>query len=69
MIVADALSQQSDHSTGLKEDNKHVTALPKELWIHLLDTALQDTIATAQGDAYTQEVLADLDNSSLAPNK
>jgi hypothetical protein len=63
MVVADALSQCTDHSQGLEVDNDDVTALPEDLWIKLLDTELRDAVAKAQlGDKYAQEVLLSLNN-------
>ena len=70
MIVANALSRRADHSSGVKEDNENVTALPEDLWIRLLDTELRDAVAIAQkGDTYAQEVLESLNDQSQSPIK
>lgn len=70
MIIADMLSQQSDHSLGTKEDNDYITALLEDLWICLLDMELQDTVAIAQkDDAYAREVLASLNDQLQSPVK
>src|ERR1700688_305029 len=68
MIVADALSRRADYGHGQYEDNMDVTALLEDLWIKLLDTELQDAVATAQlGDTYAQEVLESLNDPSKSP--
>ena len=47
-----------------------MTALPEELWIRLLDTELRDAVVLAQSkDAFAQEVLARLTDSTQSPNE
>ena len=70
MVIADALSRRSDHSIGVKEDNEQVTALPEDLWIHLLDMELQDAVAKSLSrDDYALDVLSKLNDPSQSPVK
>ena len=70
MVIADALSRRSDYFNGIEKDNENVTALPEELWIRLLDTELRDAVVLAQSkDAFAQEVLARLTDSTQSPNE
>src|SRR6266511_342917 len=69
MIVADALSRHADWSKGIDQDNVDVVALPNALWIKLVDTELQDTVANAQkNDKLAQEALCGLTDPSVSPS-
>jgi len=70
MIVADALSQGADWSKGIDQDNVDVVTLPDALWIKLMDTELQDTVADAQkNDELAQEALHGLTDPSVSPSR
>jgi len=71
MIVSDALSQRTDHSSGNKRDNEDITLLPDHLFanaidskpilhilINLIDTELQEKIAKTKNlDTLVAEAL------------
>src|SRR6266542_5711280 len=66
MIVADALSQHTDWSKRIDQDNVDVVALPDTLWIKLVDMELQDTVANMQkNDELAQEALRSLTDPSV----
>ena len=68
MIAADALSQHTDWSTGLEQDNVDVVALPDTLWIKLVDTELQDAVVEAQKkDDLAQEAIQKISDPSISP--
>src|SRR6266540_4911988 len=70
MIVADALSRRADWLKGIDQDNVDVVALPDALWIKLVDTELQDTVANAQkNDELAQEALHSLTDPSVSPSR
>ena len=70
MIVADALLWRSDYFVGIKDDNEHVTALPEDLWIRLLDTEIRDAVVLAQADdSMAQEVIKRLNDPAQSPDK
>jgi len=71
MVVADALSQRADWSTGLEHDNEDVVALPESLWVRLVDTELQDTVAAGQQeDNLVRDTVAKLsDSHNVGPLK
>ena len=65
MVIADALSRRSDYPIGVKYDNEFITALPEDLWIHLLDTELQDAVAKAHlQDNIVLDVISKLNDPS-----
>jgi len=68
MVVADALSQQADWSTGLEHDNEDVVTLPESLWVRLVDMELQDTVAAGQQeDNLVRDAVAKLSDPSVSP--
>jgi len=68
MVVADALSWRADWSTGLEHDNEDVVALPESLWVRLVDTELQDTVAAGQQeDNLVRDAVAKLSDPSVFP--
>src|SRR6266511_3801071 len=69
MIVANTLSQCADWLKGLDQDNIDVVALPDALWIKLVDTELQDTVADMQkNDELAQEAACSLTDPSVSPS-
>src|SRR6266498_3110886 len=69
MIVVNALSQRADWSKGIDQDNIDVVALPNTLWIKLVETELQDTVADAQkNNKLAQEALRSLTDPSVSPS-
>src|SRR6266498_1386670 len=70
MIVADALSRHADWSKGIDQDNVDVVALSDALWIKLVDTELQDTVAdTQKNDELAQEALRGLTDPLVSPSR
>jgi len=68
MIAADALSQQADWQKGIEHDNEQVVALPETVWIRLLDTELQDTVALSlKMDHTAQEAMKCLSDPQVSP--
>ena len=68
MIVADALSQRTDWSKRIDQDNVDVVALPDTLWIKLVDMELQDAVADVQkNDELAQEALRSLTDPLVSP--
>ena len=45
MVQSDALSQQPNFTPENDNDNEDITMLPENLFIHLIDTGLQNRIA------------------------
>ena len=70
MLIADTLSRRSDYFVGIKNDNEHVTALPEDLCIRLLDTEIRDAVVMAQlDDSLAQEVMKRLNDPAQSPDK
>jgi len=70
MVVADVLSQWADWSTGLEHDNEDVVALPESLWVRLMNTELQDAVATGQQeDNLVRDAIAKLSDLSVSPQR
>ena len=68
MVAADVLSWHADWSKKLEHDNEEVVALPENLWIHLLDTELQDTVSeAAKMDELAWEAMKHLSSADVSP--
>ena len=68
MVQSDALSRRPDFTPENNNDNEDITMLPENLFIHLIDTDLQNRIAECQDmdkDA-TEALITLLDQKSTS---